>query len=313
MENIILTLSCLPKVGKKTILYFIKEMLEKPKDEKDLLDRFIEIKDNNRRIMVPTLEQLKEAINKSEEIILNSQRQNIKTIDILNENFPKKLKYINNAPSILFYKGNYNSLINDKSVAIIGSRKAEMEGLEESYRLGSVFGNGKYSVVSGLAIGCDEQAHRGCLDVRGNTVAVLPCGLDDIYPISNRGLANKILENEGCLVSEYPIGMKSFKNNFIERDRIQSGLSSAVIVCEANVDSGTMHTVDFAREQNRILACLYIEASGNQKLIKEDNCIVIRDKEDISRLKLEIDKFNNSFSVNNSKEVNKQLKLELLK
>jgi len=74
-----------------------------------------------------------------------------------------------------------------------------------------------------------------------------------------------------------------------------------------------MHTVDFAREQSRILACLDIEASGNQKLIKEDNCIPIRNKEDINRLKLEIDKFNDSFSINNIKEVNKQLKLELLK
>ena len=311
MENIILTLSCLPKVGKKTILYFIENMMNKPKDERDLLDIFIDIKSNNKRIIVPTLDQLKEAITKSEEIILSSQKQNIKNIDILNENFPKKLINIENPPVILFYKGNYNSLINDNSVAIVGSRRAGLKALEASYKLGNIFGKEKYSIVSGLAIGCDEQAHKGCLDVKGNTVAVLPCGLDDIYPSSNKDLANKILENNGCLVSEYPIEMKSFKNNFIERDRIQSGLSSAVIVCESDVNSGTMHTIDFSKRQNRILACLDIEASGNQKLIKEEKCIVIRNKEDIKKLKLEIDKFNDYFYLNNFKQSSKQLKIEL--
>ncbi|HSQ89549.1 DNA-processing protein DprA [Romboutsia sp.] len=311
MENIILTLSCLPKVGKKTILYFIENMMNKPKDERDLLDIFIDIKSNNKRIIVPTLDQLKEAITKSEEIILSSQKQNIKNIDILNENFPKKLINIENPPVILFYKGNYNSLINDNSVAIVGSRRAGLKALEASYKLGNIFGKEKYSIVSGLAIGCDEQAHKGCLDVKGNTVAVLPCGLDDIYPSSNKDLANNILENNGCLVSEYPIEMKSFKNNFIERDRIQSGLSSAVIVCESDVNSGTMHTIDFSKRQNRILACLDIEASGNQKLIKEEKCIVIRNKEDIKKLKLEIDKFNDYFYLNNFKQSSKQLKIEL--
>lgn len=313
MENIILTLYCLPKVGKKTILYFIENMIDKPRDENDLLDRFIEIKNVNRRIKIPTLEQIKESINKSEEIILNSQKQNIKNIDILNEKFPKKLINIDNAPVMLFYKGNYNSLINDNSVAIVGSRKSNLKGLDAAYKLGAMFGRQNYSVISGLAIGCDEQAHKGCLDAKGNTVAVLPCGLDGIYPSSNKDLADKILENKGCLVSEYPIGMKCFKSNFVERDRIQSGLSSAVVVCESDVNSGTMNTVDFAIRQNRILACLDIEASGNQKIIKKDNCIVIRKKEDINKLKLEMYKFNDSFAINNAKEASQQLKLQLLK
>lgn len=310
MENLVLILSCLPKVGKKTILYFIENMIHNPKDEIDLLDMFIEMKNVNIRIVTPTVEQIKESINKSEIIIRESQKLNIKYVDILNNRFPNKLKNIENPPVMLFYKGNYDSLENENSIAIVGSRKADLDGLKGAYKLGTIFGRQNYSVVSGLAIGCDEQAHRGCVDVSGNSIAVLPCGLDKTYPSKNEKLVRDILKNNGCLVSEYPIGTNIFKTNFIERDRIQSGLSSGVIVCESSLKGGTMHTANFAINQNKILACLDIDCSGNQKLTKENRCMLIKNEKDLNTFKLEIDKFNKLHKYKNIKEYTQQLKLK---
>lgn len=310
MKNLVLILSCLPKVGKKTILYFIENMMDNPKDESDLLDMFIEMKSVNRRIVIPTIEQIKESINKSETIIRDYQKLNIKYVDILNNNFPNKLKSIENPPTMLFYKGNYDSLKNDNSIAIVGSRKADLDGLKGAYKLGAIFGIQNYSVVSGLAIGCDEQAHRGCVDVNGNSIAVLPCGLDHTYPSKNEKLAKDILKNNGCLVSEYPIRANIFKTNFIERDRIQSGLSSGVIVCETSIKGGTMHTANFAINQKKVLACLDIDCSGNQKLTKENRCMVIKDENDLNAFKLEINKFNKLYKDKNIREYTQQLKLK---
>ncbi|MGL4911179.1 MAG: DNA-processing protein DprA [Romboutsia sp.] len=309
MDNIILTLLCLPKVGKKTVSYLIENMIDIPKDEKELLELFIECKINYKRISLPTSDDLKIAKEKSQIIIENSIKQNIKYIDILSKKFPQRLININNSPVALFYKGNYDSLNELNSVAIIGSRKAGQEGLEAAYKLGYDFGKENYSVISGLAIGCDEQVHRGCVKAKGKSIAVLPCGLDDLYPSSNNDLAQEILENNGCLISEYCIGTKAFRNNFIERDRIQSGLSSCVIVCESEINSGTMHTFNFAKQQNKIIACVDIDISGNKKIIEEEICIIINDKFDYEKIKNQILKFNESNKTKIRNLNTKQLKI----
>jgi DNA processing protein len=128
-------------------------------------------------------------------------------------------------------------------------------------------------VVSGLAFGCDAAAHRGCLDQGGYTAAVLPSGLDEIYPPQNRDLAARIAET-GCLLSEYPPGIRPARYRFVERDRLQSGLSDLVIVVESEIHGGAMHTAQFARRQGRRLLVFSPDrliggelASGNQHLL----------------------------------------------
>lgn len=297
MDNLILTLLSIPKVGKKTIDYFIEHMIDTPNNENEIVEIFNDLKNTNKRIIVPSIEQVKIAIERKNEIVKLSNDQDINIIDRLDSQFPRTLRSIPNAPIILFYKGNYDAVLNENSIAIVGSRKAKEEGLKLSYDMGKCFGREGYTVVSGLAIGCDEYAHKGCLDAKGKTVAVLPGGLDSIYPIKNRELAEDIVNNGGCLISEYPVGISSFKNNFIERDRIQSGLSSATLVIEAELSSGTMHTVEFARNQERIIACCNVKASGNKKLI-EENCISLSDTNEIKKLMIEIEKYNNKFKTN---------------
>lgn len=311
MKDIILTLLYIPKIGKKTIDYFIENINVFPKDENDIIEAFVQLKTNNRRIVVPTIEQINKAREKSNKILELSNEIGINAVDRLDKNFPQKLRYIQDAPVILFYKGNYDAVVNENSVAIIGSRKATEKGLIESYKIGEYFGKSGYSVVSGLAIGCDEYAHKGCIKGKGKTVAVLAGGLDNIYPLKNRSLSEEIIENNGCLISEYPIGISSFKNNFIERDRIQSGLSSATIVVESELDSGTMHTAQFAIEQDRILSCCNIEASGNLKLIMENKNICIKEKNDLEIIKNKIREYNKSLRYINLKEKNEQITLNL--
>ena len=290
MKNIVLTLLSIPKVGKKSVGYFIKYMQEIPKNENDIIDIFIDIKNDNKRIKVPTLEEVKLAYERAEKIVSLSKKQNIETIDILHKDFPKKLKLIENAPQVLFYKGNYNAIINENTLAIIGSREASKESQKNAYEMAYLFAKENYSIISGLAMGCDTYAHKGCLDANGMTVGVLSSGLDTMYPIQNRELAERIIENNGCLLSEYPIGFTSFKNNFIERDRIESGLSLGTIVIEANIKSGTMHTANFTLEQERVLACFNINKSGNKFLLENDKAISINGKEDMPKIKYQLEK-----------------------
>ena len=141
------------------------------------------------------------------------------------------------------------------------------------YAIANVRKENGCNVISGLAYGCDTKAHEGCLAARGRTVAVLAHGLDTVYPSKNRILAEVIVKTNGCLVSEYPPGVRAAKRYFMERNRIQSGLSDGVVVVEAETRSGTMNTTRAARKQNRPLACvvhpLHTLAGGNQRLLSQ--------------------------------------------
>jgi len=147
-----------------------------------------------------------------------------------------------------------------------------------------------YVIVSGLAEGIDTAAHQGALDVNGTTVAVIAHGLDRIYPAKNKKLANEIIKHGGAIVSEYSWGAKIFRNYFVARDRIQSGLSLGVIVVETEIDGGTMHTVKSCKDQKRTLIVLKhpVELSeklkmlsNNQLILKNQADIIIENEKDI--------------------------------
>lgn len=187
----------------------------------------------------------KEQIDKMEEYI---KRKNIKYITIFDKEYPENLKNIYDPPALLFYIGNIR-LINNKSISIVGSRNPSSYGIKESYNISKELSS-KYTIVSGLAKGIDASAHNGALKSMNNTIAVLGCGVDVIYPKENLKLYNEILKS-GLIISEYPVGEKPFPSNFPARNRIVSGLSEGVIVVEAAPKSGTLITVDFALEQGK--------------------------------------------------------------
>ena len=144
-------------------------------------------------------------------------------------------------------------------------------------------------VVSGLALGCDAAAHEGCLEARGQTVAVLPGGIRRIYPPQHHGLADRILKASGCLLSEYPPDEPPQSCYFVERDRLQSGLSGALVVAETDIRGGAMHTARFCRQEKKPLACLdpgkkYAlnpMLQGNLKLIRRHQAVPLKGMRDL--------------------------------
>lgn len=163
--------------------------------------------------------------------------------------FPPLLRTIHDPPVLLYLRGNPDCL-KRPSVAIIGSRAATSYGKRVSSMLAGQLGRSGIIVVSGLAMGIDGHAHAGCLESGGETVAVLGCGVDVLYPRSHAGLYDKVMEN-GLLVSEYPIGTRPEGFRFPARNRIISGLSLGVIVVEATCKSGSLITARLALDQGR--------------------------------------------------------------
>ena len=119
------------------------------------------------------------------------------------------------------------------------------------------------TVLNGLAIGCDAKALEGAVAAKGKAVAVMPGGLDEIYPKSNQKLAEQIVAQGGCLISEYPSGTKPQRYMFVQRDRIQAMLSNKVLIVDANKDGGTMHTAEYAVKYERPLGC-FMETGGKE-------------------------------------------------
>ncbi len=164
--------------------------------------------------------------------------------------YPKNLNKIYDPPYWLYVKGN-SSILNSKSIAVIGSRNSSKYGETISKRIAYYIAKQSVCVVSGLARGIDTMAHWGCVAGDGITVAVLGSGIDYIYPQENINLCNKIIEKGGAIISEFPMNEKPRPENFPKRNRIISGLSEKIVVVEASKRSGTFITVDFALEQGK--------------------------------------------------------------
>ena len=181
-------------------------------------------------------------------IKINSNK--IKILKLGDNNYPEKLKNIVDKPKILYVLGNEN-LLNEKSIAIIGSRECTRYGAMNAYDFGYQLAKRGLCVISGLARGIDTYSHLGSIKIREKTIAVLGSGLDIVYPAENIELYKKILISGGAIVSEYPLGSKPEKYHFPQRNRIISGLSDGIIVVEAKKKSGTLITVDFALDQGK--------------------------------------------------------------
>ena len=173
-------------------------------------------------------------------------------IDKTSDLFPQSLLAIgDDCPEKLYLMGNIELLKAEKSVAIIGARAADRNGCSKAYSLAVDFVRKGYVVVSGLALGCDSSAHRGCLDAMGKTIAVVGSGLDSVHPIENTSLQEKILQRQGLIISEQPLGVKANPKTLVQRNRLQAALSQMVVVAQCPKKSGTLYTVDFAHKYGK--------------------------------------------------------------
>jgi len=164
--------------------------------------------------------------------------------------YPVKLKEVPDPPALLYVKGSLDSL-KQVCVSVVGSRRATQYGYMVTDTIFRPIAQYNITIVSGLALGIDTAAHKASVEGGGKTIGVLGCGLDQVYPASNRNLAQRIIDTGGGLISEFAPGLPSYRSNFPIRNRIIAALSDLTIVIEALPDSGALITAKAALEYNR--------------------------------------------------------------
>jgi len=207
------------------------------------------------------------------------------------KHYPQNLSYIEDAPQLLFYKGQLAPINTKKTVAIIGARKPSGYGLRVAHDLSEMLARHDVTVVSGLALGIDAAAHQGSLKDKGRTFAVMATGVLEVYPKQNALLYQEILDNGGCIVSEKPLFEKAMRYDFPFRNRIISGLADIVIVVEASYKSGSLITAKYAADQGKHVFALpgniFSEVNqGTNQLIFEGATPLIRYKDVLEALAL---------------------------
>lgn len=212
--------------------------------------------DRNAAVITTTVETLK--------------AKDIRIISFWDADYPPLLRTIHDPPALLYVRG---ELPTGDSFAIVGSRKATTAGLSFTKDVATGLAEHGICVVSGMAKGVDGAAHRGALEAGGQTVAVLGCGIDRIYPAENTRLYWDILKHN-AIISEYPPGTLPAAHNFPARNRIISGLCRGTLIVEAASGSGSLITADFALEQGRELfatpgAVNHPNSHGPHQLLKE--------------------------------------------
>ena len=182
-------------------------------------------------------------------VIAELDKKEVKPLFIFNKDYPSRLREIADPPFLLYMRGQVNW--DQMMVGIVGSRNMTDYGVEVTEKIASDLAANGVIVVSGLALGIDAVAHQATLNENGTTVAVLGNGIDRVFPGTNAKLARDILDNGGCIISEYPCGVHPAAYTFPARNRIISGLCQGLIVTEAAEGSGSLITARSALEQNR--------------------------------------------------------------
>lgn len=219
------------------------------------------------------------ALKYADSVLDKSQELEIKVSIFGDENYPSNFYTMQVPPVLIYYKGGHIGRTYDKAIACVGTRKPTRLSYNIiNYLIPQLVEEG-YSVVSGLALGSDRLAHISALMCGGNTIAVLAHGLDQISPKKNKRLADDILDNGGTLISEYPVGVKPENFRYINRNRLIVGLSKGLIVGECAKKSGTMHSIEFSRENNRNIFCanpgtIITEEQEGVKFLLEDKIAI---------------------------------------
>lgn len=226
-----------------------------------------------------------------------------------NPKYPKLLKEIANPPAILYVKGDLDSCNLEKTVAVVGSRKATFNGKESLKLVLKDLANTDVCIVSGLASGIDTTAHYTAIENNLKTIGVIASGFDYIYPESNRELYKIIETGAGAIISEYYPTFEPLKFRFPERNRIVTGLSYGTIVVEAALKSGALISANLTLEQNRELMCIpglisNPNTKGIYKLIKNGATIVTEGEDILNALNWEV-KLPEQMSLNLDIEVTK--------
>ena len=220
------------------------ELIRKYNNEESIYNNIDSI-DNHSIYKGKEYERLKNTLlTEGNKLLEYISKNNISYVTINSIHYPDRLREIEDPPYVIFYKGDL-SLLNYNMVAIVGSRNNTNYGEVVTRQIVGELKNMDYGVISGVAYGIDTIAHKECLSRRIKTIGVLGCGIDVVYPKTNK-LVYKEIEENGLLISEFLPGTKPMPYNFPRRNRIIAALSKGVIVIEATIKSGTLITVNHA-------------------------------------------------------------------
>ena len=172
-------------------------------------------------------------------------------IDINSDEYPYLLKQIKDPPSKLYFKGNWDTVIFTETLSVVGARRMTRYGEIITHSLVSAIAGKEITIVSGFMYGIDAQAHNAALEAGGRTIAVMPCGIEKIHPEYQADLHERILNNNGLVVSEYPGDTPPALWTYPRRNRIIAGLSPILLVIEAGVKSGALITAKIAKNYNK--------------------------------------------------------------
>lgn len=215
------------------------KLLEKYKNEENIRKNSGKIKELQE---VDLKELTEDKIESFNEYIKNN---GIRYITIKSKDYPEKLKYVEEPPYVIFYKGNLD-LLKGRLAAVVGARKCSSYGAQVSKIIAEEMSKNNITVVSGLAAGIDSIAQKSAINYIGKTIGILGCGIDVIYPKNNRLLYEEIIKNDGLIISEFLPKTPPMAYNFPRRNRIISGISEKLVVIEATVKSGSLITVNYA-------------------------------------------------------------------
>jgi len=248
------------------------------------------INDNMTLLPKKIVEKFQKSYIKIEELAVEECKsiKDIHICTIYDIDYPISLLQYENAPFGIFYKGNISMVNEKKNISIVGSRKCTRYGIDVTNSMVEQLSPYEINIVSGMAKGIDSVAHRAAIKNNINTIAVLGSGIDVIYPKENYRLYHEILENSGCIISEFPLGTPPLSRNFPMRNRIISGMCELLVVTEGGEKSGTLITVGAALEQGKNIivvpgSIFSSESKGTNKLIK-DGAYVYTDIEDVLNL-----------------------------
>jgi len=218
------------------------------------------------------------AQGKLESELARAERLKVGLVTWADKAYPKLLMEIPDPPLVLYARGDI-ALLARAGVAVVGTRRATVYGMETSRRFGYGLAMAGYCVVSGLARGIDREAHEGALQAKGATTAVIGAALDKLYPPENEELARRIVEGGGLVVSEYPFGRQADRQTFPMRNRIVAGLCKGVVVVESPRKSGTLITAGQAAEFGRSVMAVpgRVDApgfEGSHRLIRDGAVLV---------------------------------------
>lgn len=218
-------------------------------------------------------------------VIKNYEDLGIQVVTCRSDTYPDLLKETGAFPIMLYCKGNV-SLLKSECLGVVGTRRCTKYGSSTGAQIVKDVAVAGITIVSGLADGIDTVAHKACIDVKGKTIAVLGGGLLNIYPSNNITLAEKIVETDGLLVSEYKPNEPALTFHFPIRNRIIAGLSKGVFVVEATEKSGSMHTKNYAIEYNREVFALParttdIYSTGCNKIIQNGQARILLSSSEI--------------------------------